>query len=1029
MPGLAESIALRLRSWLGADGAPVVATAAASSQQSSAAHALTTVDAAAGAVRIAASSGGVARAIGRAATGERVTLALQADEIAEAARPLCQAARCHVGLVAVWRDNGGDCEAVSRDVAAELAANGLAVVRADAVQQAYDAAALARWLAEATLAPVLVVLRGDAASDVAQPWQAVEPAALANWLGRPTEEIDAATPPQAWVFGRQRARLVARWDSGHAVAVGQTMPSVDRRAAVESGQLWFAQAWPTLAATAVGSWRVLTGRESAALVSAAPPTANRKARPMAGHSAYPQRELLIQAVRRDYPDAVARNGAAAVHLTAPADPWLQRALRQRAEREGSPADCASLARLWGEFVLPRAAGEANGELDPWLAAATTPAASAELFDRSDGRANLPVFNPAACTACGACWSACPDAALAPVALATQAWLDAAADRAMTAASRGPAADRSKRLHKAVAQRLDDELARTAASAPTAAMLDAAWHAAADKANLQGDERVAAETAWNHTVSEALVLQPAASRGLFHDAHKQRRGAGLLLQLALDPRACQDCGLCVAACRDGALTAQPQNDATLEAARAGWLAWERTTDTAGAAIDQARQAGLDHLAALLLSRHANRALCGADLALPGSGQRLAVRLYAAVAEQRRGTALLQRIHALETLAGKLDEATRSVFAAAAPTGDPQALLAVLDSTASRTAPLRTIAEQLAERGLGTALDIGRLRRLAEAAALLAAARHRLTKASGWGQARYGVVVAGPTIAAWAGQFPRNPFTGPAWVDDSAGALDAAIGLAEGELMQAVADARAVRAAELALANPADADLQLERLAHLRREDLTAAERATALPVLVLVDRQALQGAGLSGLVRALGCGLALHVLYLRDGLAAEPVDVVRLARATGDIAVARTSVAHGDHLFASAAAALDGHLPSLTSILALDSSATAFASCELLARSAEAVDDGRHPLLRLGPGQPAESGAADAMEAAREQAAVAHRAELARAIAELRDAHAADLEAARAAWQAQALQRLREQLVRLARSAPPRAVEPGRGAAA
>ncbi len=1029
MPGLAESIALRLRSWLGGEVNRAAAAAAPLPRASNASAAVAELDAVAGATSVAASAGGVARAVARAAAGERTTLRLADQDLSQAFGALREAGRRHVGLVAVWSDTNGADDGGATVPALAFAGHGIAVLGASTVQEAYDAAALARWLAEATLAPVLVVLRGTAAAATGQAWQALDPLVLANWLGRPTDEVDAATPAQAWLFGRQRARLAARWDGGHPVAVGQGFAAADRRAASDSSSEWFDNAWLALAASGSASLRALTGRDALPLVQAVTANPSRRARPMAGHSSFPQRELLIEAVRRDYPDAVARNGKAAVQVAAPADPWLQRALRHRSDREGGAADCGSLARLWGEHVLPRAAGEGVGELDPWLAASTTPAASAELFDRSAGRAQLPAFEAANCTACGACWSACPDAALAPVALGSHAWLDAAADRAMAQGARGPGADRSKRLHKTVAQRLDDELACTGAATVTTDAARAAWEGAADKANLQGDERAAAQASWNRTLAEALRLPPAVARGLFHDAHARSRGSGLLLQLAVDPRVCQDCGLCVAVCQDGALTAQPQVEIALATARAAWLCWDQTPDTTGAVIDAAKGAGLDNLAALLLSRHANRALCGADFAAAASGQRLAVRVFAAVAEARRSVAQLRRVRDLEALAAQLDEATRSVFAAAAPTGDPQAMLAALDATAGRTAPLGALSLLLAEQGLGTSLDVARLRRLAEAAGLVAEMRHRLTRAAGWGQARYGVVVAGPTIAAWAGRFPRNPFTGPVWIDPTPGGFDAAVGFAQAELAQAVAAARAARAAQIALANAADADLQLRELVSLRVQDLTETERAAAMPVLVLADRAAVQDAGLAGLGRALASGLALHVLYLRDGDGNEPVDLVRFARAAGDIAAASTSFAHRDHLYACAAAAIDSHQPSLTAVLALEPARDSWPSAELLTRSAAAVDDGRQTLVRLAAGQSAEADLAAAVQAARDEAAIAHKAELDQALAEAAATFAAELVRERERWQADALQRLRDQLARLARSAPASRGNPGNGAAA
>ena len=68
---------------------------------------------------------------------------------------------------------------------------------------------------------------------------------------------------------------------------------------------------------------------------------------------------------------------------------------------------------------------------------------------------LPAFEPALCTGCGACWSACPDGAIAPVVLGAGQLLDQAMGRARRA---GKSVDALRMAASKIAAGVNQELA-------------------------------------------------------------------------------------------------------------------------------------------------------------------------------------------------------------------------------------------------------------------------------------------------------------------------------------------------------------------------------------------------------------------------------------------------------------------------------------------------------------------------------------------------------------------------------------------
>jgi pyruvate-ferredoxin/flavodoxin oxidoreductase len=80
---------------------------------------------------------------------------------------------------------------------------------------------------------------------------------------------------------------------------------------------------------------------------------------------------------------------------------------------GSSSGLDSLPRFWDRVgVLYRNGDTAELSPDPMLAIAAVPALSAGFRDLSPSRERLPLFDPDLCTSCGACWSACPESAIA-----------------------------------------------------------------------------------------------------------------------------------------------------------------------------------------------------------------------------------------------------------------------------------------------------------------------------------------------------------------------------------------------------------------------------------------------------------------------------------------------------------------------------------------------------------------------------------------------------------------------------------------
>ena len=209
--------------------------------------------------------------------------------------------------------------------------------------------------------------------------------------------------------------------------------------------------------------------------------------------------------------------------------------------------------------------------DPFIGLGVMPATSALFRDMTGIRFQHPQWDPENCTACGDCYTICPDTAIPGLVNGVDQIFDTvvkrvrksgkdvehlpkrdAPDGAASCASGWP----RRRRPTAVRGMLDDAIEETLKNGV----------AAGDK------ERLAEELGWFR--EELGDFRFALSRPYFTIPEKQQSGGGGLLSITVNPYTCKGCMECVEVCGDDALQdpVQQTEESVEEAAlRLGFLA--------------------------------------------------------------------------------------------------------------------------------------------------------------------------------------------------------------------------------------------------------------------------------------------------------------------------------------------------------------------------------------------------------------------------------------------------------------------------
>lgn len=615
----------------------------------------------------------------------------------------------------------------------------------------------------------------------------------------------------------------------------------------------------------------------------------------------------------------------------------------------------NLPRFWGELALPRLEqGVAETSPDPYLSLAAVPPSTSSLFEVAVHRNRIPLVDIERCVGCGACWTACPDSAIVPGIIGTEALLNAAADIATPpGAERNPIADKVRRAHKQLAARVDGALAKQKATKLDGALLSESFSWLLEQMKVSAEERPEYEKVFKATLAQVKKLPYAATEPFFHRPHSEQKGSGELVALAVSPAACQGCGGCSAVCPEDAITVGERNEDNVISAGAGFTIWEQLPDPSGESIARAgRSEAVGNMAAVMTSRHTLLAVTGGGGHEPGSGARVGARLVAAVTELEQQRRTVQRVGALRDLSQRCRSAIRDALAGAVPSEDLAALDRALESTPDRSGNVGALVEKLGALGAKSTVDSESAERLVKLARLVDEELALLeTGADGMGRARFGLVIAGEPLGEWAAEFPRNPFAVPTVVDLSSEALDLSMGLAESLLDRHAAEVRLARRTELWLSNPGNAVLEEPAVERLGWQDLSDEEIAACPPVVVLAGPEIFGAASQAGLSRVLASRFPVKVVVL-DGRerwigATDPLlPYVMQRRAL----VMSSTIAHREHLFAGVSRALAQTGPALIHVYAPSPNRHGFDSADTVARARAAVDCRVHPLFVWDPAE-------------------------------------------------------------------------------
>ncbi len=215
---------------------------------------------------------------------------------------------------------------------------------------------------------------------------------------------------------------------------------------------------------------------------------------------------------------------------------------------------ADIHRFWEQTGHFYATGKGNDNLvDPFIGASLVPAATGIFRDMTGIRFEHPQWIAEKCTACGDCYTACPDSAMPGLVNSVGEVFATALNRV----ERGGTPTRFLRRAVRTAERKLRALIGPNDGVAVRPLIDEAI--AATIAEAAAEEREELKAEFERLKTELGDFAFAATKPYWSQKEKKATGSGGLFSITVNPFTCKACALCVDVCEDDALKMVTQTD--------------------------------------------------------------------------------------------------------------------------------------------------------------------------------------------------------------------------------------------------------------------------------------------------------------------------------------------------------------------------------------------------------------------------------------------------------------------------------------
>ena len=526
----------------------------------------------------------------------------------------------------------------------------------------------------------------------------------------------------------------------------------------------------------------------------------------------------------------------------------------------SDAPLTDIHRYWEQTGHFYATGRGNDNLtDPFISMSCIPVATGVFRDMTSIRFEHPVWDPQKCTACGECWSICPDSALPGL---VNTISDILATGIKKAEDAGTEFKHLQKLTGTIEKKLRAAIGDDSAAEVNTLLVQAVEETLAES-SLSGEKKTELE---NEAAALMDVLRPfkfGVSAPYYLLKEKEKAGSGGLLSITVDPYTCKGCMECVQVCPADALHVATQTPETIDEMRRNWDLWQALPNTKPEYIrvDDIDE-GVGALDTLLLDKTVYKSMVGGDGACLGCGEKTVMHLFTSVVEALMQPRVKAHVDRLTDLIERLEKHIRLKLAEQVNVSDTDAMSKALGSLEGKDLTLANLTTALEEGKVQNTIDSEWLKTTTDILGKLKHLRWEYTEGvTNRGRANMGILNATGCTSVWGSTWPYNPYPFP-WANHLfQDCTSMAMGVFEGHMVKMADGFKAIRKAEMELDGGYNPKEHEEFFRYFNWRKFTDEEFALCPPVVAVGGDGALYDIGFQNMSRLMMSGKPVKIVCL------------------------------------------------------------------------------------------------------------------------------------------------------------------------
>ncbi|MES9961631.1 MAG: 2-oxoacid:acceptor oxidoreductase family protein [Sedimenticola sp.] len=531
-------------------------------------------------------------------------------------------------------------------------------------------------------------------------------------------------------------------------------------------------------------------------------------------------------------------------------------LQQLPEGDGKVSDVHRFWEQTGSFYI---GGKGSDNLaDPFMATSLIPASTGVFRDMTQIRFEYPKFVTENCTACGDCYTVCPDSAIPGLVNTIGEVFNAAIERIET---RGTPTQYLRRESRNVEKRLRALIEAEGESAVISRLMDQAVLELLADSELEGDAKASLEREFGLFVEALGGFEFSITKPYWSNREKKNPNSGGLFSITVNPYTCKGCMECIEVCDDGALVAEVQTQEAIDKMEQDWAFWLDlpTTNSDFIRIDDLDEK-IGALETLLLDKSNYESLVSGDGACLGCGEKTAIHLFTGTVTALMQPRIKKHLAEIDDVINRLETHVRLKLAEGM---DLSNIAAVNDAVESHQDSDLTLTDLSATLNDETQpVDPKWLKWVTQVLEKLRHLKWLYTDGkTNRGRANMGIINATGCTSVWGSTFPYNPYPFPWTSHLFQDSPSVALGIFEGHMAKMAEGFKVLRQAKLELEGKYSEQDHAAFFTYFGWKDFSDEEWLLCPPVVSVGGDGAMYDIGFQNLSRALASGVPVKVLVL------------------------------------------------------------------------------------------------------------------------------------------------------------------------